>query len=148
MIGLVLALALQVAEGPASVGPLHLSRRIVRGVDTPGEAVAGYLKVSNPAAEDALIAASCVCATRVEFHQIRREAGQVDMATEASWTVPAGGELDVRPGSDLHLMLIDYDPAAAVDGKVRLSLTFRDAGTIETDFALVEDSRAAWAAFD
>ena len=64
------------------------------------------------------------------------------------WTVPGQGTLDVRPGSDLHLMLIDYDPSKAVDGEVSLTLTFRDAGSVTAGFDLVTDSRAAWTAFD
>ncbi|GAA0643855.1 copper chaperone PCu(A)C [Brevundimonas lenta] len=136
-------------EAPASAGPLDVSRRIVRGVDQPGEAVAGYLLIRNgsPVADE-LTGARCDCASRVEFHQIRRSEGDVSMDSEASWEVPPGGVLEVRPGSDLHLMLIGYDPAKAVNGKISMTLTFRDAGQVTADFDLVEDSRAAWAEFD
>lgn len=70
------------------------------------------------------------------------------MVTDPTWGVPGAGALEVRPGSDLHLMLIGYDPARAMDGKVSVTLRFRDAGELTTDFRLVEDTRAAWAAFD
>lgn len=136
-------------EAAVSLGSLDLSRRIVRGVDMAGEDVAGYLRVANRgAAPDRLIGATCACAERVELHRIDRSGPSPDMVSDAGWDAPVGEPLDVRPGSDLHLMLIGYDPARAVEGKVRLTLTFRDAGTIEADFALVEDSRAAWDAFD
>ena len=136
-------------EAPASAGPLDLSRRIVRGVDQPGEAVAGYLLIRNGSpASDQLTGVSCACASRVELHQIRRSGGNVSMDTEASWEAPGNGVLEVRPGSDLHLMLIDYDPSKAINGKVSMTLTFRDAGQVTTVFDLVEDSRAAWAEFD
>lgn len=136
-------------EAAAVAGRLELSRRIVRGVSETGQDVAGYLRVSNPGdASDALVAAECDCAERIEFHVIRRSATGGGMTAEPILDVPAHGQLDVRPGSDLHLMLIGYDPSKAVGGKVRLKLVFRDAGAVASDFALTEDSRAAWSAFD
>jgi copper(I)-binding protein len=136
-------------EAAAAIGPLDLTRRLVVGVEQPGEDVAGYLRVRNgSAAADQLIGASCACAARIEFHQIRRSADRVSMDTDATWDVPGDGALEVRPGSALHLMLIGFDPAKAVDGKVSLTLNFRDAGQVTADFKVVEDSRAAWAGFD
>jgi copper(I)-binding protein len=136
-------------EAPVSAGPMDLTRRIVRGVDTAGEDVAGYLRIQNGSpASDQLVAASCTCAERVEFHQIRRSANGASMDTDASWEVPGGGALDIRPGGNLHLMLIGYDPAKASGGKVSMVLTFRDAGQVTADFDLVEDSAAAWREFD
>lgn len=136
-------------EAIATAGPLDVTRRIVVGVDRPGEDVAGYMRVHNgsPVADE-LIRASCACATRIEFHQVRRGADGVSMDTDATWRAPGQGDLDVRPGSALHLMLIGFDPAKAVDGKVSLTLEFRDAGAVTADFKVVEDSRAAWGGFD
>lgn len=135
-------------EASASVGPLDLRRRIVRGVDEPQD-VAGYLRIRNgsPVA-DRLLSVTCACAERVELHRIQRDGPTPGMAADPSWTVPGSGMLDVRPGSDLHFMLIGYDPARAVDGRVRLKLEFAEAGAVEADFALTEDSRAAWERFE
>ena len=136
-------------EAAVSAGPLDLTRRIVRGVAEPGQDVAGYVRVTNPSeASDALVSAECDCASRVEFHMIRRSPQGGSMTAEPLLDVPARGLLDIRPGSDLHLMLIGYDPSKATEGKVRLTLKFRDAGAVSADFSLTEDSRAAWAAFD
>lgn len=136
-------------ESMANAGPLTISRRIVRGVDEAGQDVAGYLLIRNGSvSEDELTAVTCDCAETIEFHHIRRTPERVSMDADPAWVVPAGGALSVRPGSDLHLMLIGYDPAKAADGRVRMSLTFRDAGTVQTDFTLTQDSAAAWAAFD
>lgn len=137
------------ASAPTTVGPLTISRRIVRGVDEAGHDVAGYLLVRNGSSSaDELTAVACDCAQAVEFHHIRRTPERVSMDADPTWVVPAAGALTVRPGSDLHLMLIGYDPAKAADGRVRMSLTFRDTGTVQADFALTQDSAAAWAAFD
>lgn len=136
-------------EAIATAGPMDVTRRIVVGVDRPGEDVAGYMRVHNGSpAVDQLVGARCACAARIEFHQVRRNGDSVSMDTDATWSVPGQGELDVRPGSALHLMLIGFDPAKAADGKVSLTLEFRDAGEVTADFKVVGDSRAAWAGFD
>lgn len=136
-------------ETPASAGPLDLTRRILRHVEETGQDVAAYVRIRNgDPVDDELIAVSCACAQRVELHRIDRSGERPSMVSDAVWTVPARGELDVRPGSPLHLMLIGYDPTAASDGKVRLTLTFRVAGPVEAEFALTDDSAAAWGAFD
>lgn len=136
-------------EAIATAGPMDVTRRIVVGVDRPGEDVAGYMRIHNgsPVADE-LIGARCACATRIEFHQVRRSGGGASMDTDTTWPVSGQGDLDVRPGSALHLMLIGFDPAKAADGKVSLTLEFRDAGEVTADFKVVEDSRAAWAGFD
>lgn len=137
------------AEDPASAGPLDLTRRIVAQASRPGEAVAGYLRIRNGApVTDQLISVSCACAGRIEFHQIRRGPDGASMDTDPVWDVPGHGTLDIRPGSDLHLMLLNFDASAVRDGAVRLTLVFREAGEVTADFAVAADTRAAWAAFD
>lgn len=143
------ASAAQDGEAPASAGPLDLSRRVVRHVEETGQDVAAYVRIRNTdPVTDELMAVACACAQRVELHRIDRSGAQPNMVTDAAWSVPARGELAVRPGSPLHFMLIGYDPSVAREGKVRLTLTFREAGTVEADFALTDDSAAAWSAFD
>ncbi|TPW02071.1 MAG: putative secreted protein [bacterium] len=136
-------------EAAASAGPLDLTRRIVATSGAAGEDSAGYVRIRNgsPVADE-LVDASCVCADTIEFHRIVRTETGGSMIDDPIWTVPGNGALDVRPGTSLHFMLINFDPAKAVDGRVRLTLTFRDSGTVEADFALTGDSRAAWTAFD
>lgn len=136
-------------ESPASAGPLDLTRRIVASSGAAGEDAAGYLKIRNGSpASDALLSVSCACADRVEFHHIRRGPDGNGMVSDPEWEIAGSGALDVRPGSDLHLMLINFDPAHARDGQVALTLTFRDAGPVEAVFAVTSDSRGAWAGFD
>ncbi|MBX9575827.1 MAG: copper chaperone PCu(A)C [Caulobacteraceae bacterium] len=136
-------------EAAASAGPLDLTRRVLRHVEEPGQDVAAYVLIRNgdPVADE-LISVSCACAERVELHRIDRSGPQPDMVSDPAWGVPGRGELAVRPGSPLHFMLIGYDPTTARDGRVPLTLTFRTAGTLTADFALTDDSAAAWAAFD
>lgn len=144
-----LAAAPALAEEPASAGPLDLTRRIVATSGAAGEDSAGYVRIRNgsPVADE-LLSVSCACAERVEFHRINRGPDRVSMDADPVWVVPGTGALDVRPGSDLHFMLINFDPARSGAGRVALTLTFRDAGTVQADFVLAADSRAAWTAFD
>lgn len=136
-------------ETPVSVGPLDLTRRIVATSGAAGEDSAGYLMVRNgsPVADE-LLDASCACADRIEFHRVVRTPSGGSMVDDPVWAVPGNGALEVRPGTNLHFMLINFDPAKAVDGRVRLTLTFRDAGTVQAEFSLTSDSAGAWAAFD
>ena len=66
------------------------------------------------------------------------------MVADAAWGAP----VEVRPGSDLHLMLMGFDPARATAGLVVMTLTFERAGPVEAEFELTPDSRSAWARFD
>lgn len=134
-------------QASVEAGGLRLSRRIVADPGEAGHDVAAYLRVDGAGA-DRLIGATCVCAERVELHRIDRSGDSPDMVTDLEWIVPEGGRLDVRPGSDLHLMLIGFDPARAEDGPVTLTLTFAQAGAVEVSFDLATDSRSAWARFD
>lgn len=136
-------------EAAASAGALDLTRRIVATSGAAGEDSAGYLMVRNgsPVADE-LMDASCACADRVEFHRVVRTVSGGSMVDDPVWAVPGQGALEVRPGTNLHFMLINFDPAKAVDGRVRLTLTFRDAGMVQADFSLTSDSAGAWAAFD
>jgi len=136
-------------ETPVSAGPLDLTRRIVATAGAAGEDSAGYVLVRNgsPVADE-LVDAMCACADTVEFHRVVRTATGGSMIDDPIWAVPGNGALEIKPGTVLHLMLINFDPAKAVDGRVQLTLTFRDAGAVQADFSLTRDSAGAWAAFD
>lgn len=126
---------------------LRISRRIVATNGEKGGTSAVYFRVSNISDRpDALIGASCTCADTIEIHQIRADRSGMDTLPEL--VVPAGASVDVRPGSPLHLMLLNHDPETVVDGSARVTLNFREAGQVELPFRPTADSRGAWAAFD
>lgn len=137
------------AEPEVRAGNLRLERRIVANPGEAGQDAAAYLRVVNGGDDaDQLIGVRCVCADRVELHRIDRSGPRPDMVTDPEWIVPGSGMLDVRPGDALHLMLMNFDPAKADNGRVRLELEFRRAGRVTADFGLTPDSRAGWRAFD
>ncbi len=55
--------------------------------------------------------------------------------------------VEIRPGSDLHLMLMSLHAPLAAGATVELVLRFEKAGEVAVQFAVVDDTRAAWAAF-
>lgn len=128
-------------QAAVEAGGLTLSRRIVADPGEPGD-VAAYLSVTG--GTDRLVGVSCACADSVELHRIDRSGPRPDMVADAAWDAP----VEVRPGSNLHLMLMGFDPARATDGRVTLILTFEQAGPVEAEFELTPDSRSAWARFD
>lgn len=66
--------------------------------------------------DDRLVAVRCSGAEKVEIHRILRAEGKVSMRTEeALETAP----LEIRPGSDLHLMLMGSNTRCPTAGRRR-----------------------------
>ena len=98
-----LPLALLLAGSQMSV---IVENRIVAAAPA-GQNAAAYLAIANIGdREDRLIEASCECAERVEIHRVTRGPDRAAMTVEPALTIPPGGAAEVRPGGDLHLMLI------------------------------------------
>ncbi len=135
------------AEPVVRAEGLNLTRRIVANPGEAGQDAAGYLRILGLGDGDQLIDAACTCADAVEFHRIDRSGERPNMVDDPAWEVPAVGRLDIRPRSDLHLMLINFDPAKSENGRVSIDLTFRDAGVVRADFDLTPTSADSWAAF-
>ncbi|MGQ0589428.1 MAG: copper chaperone PCu(A)C [Sphingosinicella sp.] len=123
---------------------LALENRIVRAAPAGGDA-AGYVAILNAGPGDSLIGAECGCAERVEIHRIVRENGEVSMESAPNLAVPAGGAVEIRPGSDLHLMLINLREPLAEGQIVPMTLRFERGGAVAANFTAVADTRAAWA---
>jgi copper(I)-binding protein len=121
-----------------------LTRPIVRAAPA-GEDAAAYVAIANHGAADRLVEVGCGCAESVEIHRVVRSATQVSMTRAPSLAVPAGG-VEVRPGSDLHLMLIGLRAPLAEGARVPLTLRFERAGALTAAFAAVGDTGAAWSA--
>ena len=127
-------------------GPVTLDTRIVRAAPAAGDDVAGYVRIANSGEADRLVEVSCACAARVEVHRVDRSGPSPTMVTMPGIDVPARGALEIRPGSPLHLMLIGVKAPIPAGSSVTLRFRFEKAGEIVADFAVVEDTRAAWEA--
>jgi copper(I)-binding protein len=116
-----------------------LARAIVRSAPA-GEDAAGYVAIAG---DDRLVGLECACAARVEIHRIVRSADDVSMEAAESLETP----VEIRPGSDLHLMLMSLRAPLVAGETVELVLRFERTGLIRSRFVVVDDTRAAWAAF-
>ncbi len=132
MLALTIALAAQVT----------LDNRIVRAAPA-GEDAAAYVAIGNAGEADRLVGVSCACAERVEIHRVTRDGGNVSMTAEPALAVPGGG-VEIRPGSPLHLMLMNLRAPIVAGQPVPLTLRFERAGTVTAGFIATENSAAAW----
>ena len=113
------------------VAPLQLSRAWVRAMPPGRDMTAAYLAVVNPT--DSAITIRGVQASRgnASLHETRRVDGQVQMRALAELTLPARGEVQLKPGG-LHIMLMDLDRTPAAGEQLRLCLV-STAGTACAD---------------
>lgn len=58
----------------------------------------------------------------------------------------ADAPLEIRPGSDLHLMLMGLKVELSDGGSQEMTLVFEKAGAVTLQFRVAKNSRAAWAA--
>lgn len=97
----------------------------------------GYLTVTNAGdADDRLVAATCACADQVELHTMSTEGGVMRMGQVEGFDVPADGALTLAPGGG-HLMFLGLGEPLIAGDQVNVTLTFEQAGEIETGFAVV-----------
>jgi copper(I)-binding protein len=134
-------LALAMAAVAAQV---TLDNRIVRAAPAGGDAAA-YVAIANAGEADRLVEVSCACSERAEIHRVTRTRGNVSMTREAALAVPGGG-VEIRPGSPLHLMLLNLRAPIATGQLVPLTLRFERAGAVTAHFTATEDTAGAWQA--
>jgi copper(I)-binding protein len=131
--------ALALAAGTSGT-PIVLELPIVRFASEAGEHVGGYIRIRNTGPEpDRLVEIACTCSRASEIHSTAGEG----MTTLPALDIPAGGTVEIRPGSDLHLMLEAVGPIAA-GSEVELTLRFERGGAVTQRFAVVADTFAAW----
>lgn len=135
---LLLAAALALPSGPVLTRPIVVAAPA--GADS-----AGYVAIATPTA-DRLVAVQCSCAEKVEIHRIIRAEGKVSMRTEDSLELPATAPLEIRPGSDLHLMLMGLKAELRDGATQEMTLVFEKTGAVTLSFRVAKDSRVAWAA--
>ena len=126
-----LALSAMAAAGPAA-GTLRIEQAWAR--ETPPGATVGaaYLRIVNHGAADVLLGVSTPVAKQGELHSSSVENGIMRMRPVPELAVPAHQTVVFRPGT-LHIMLIDLARPLKSGERIRLTLTFRDAGTVGVD---------------
>jgi copper(I)-binding protein len=89
-----------------------------------------YATVANTGkTADALVAASSDVAERAELHRTVDEGGVMKMRPQTRIEVPAGGAIEMKPGS-YHVMLMGLKRDLVPGEKVAVTLTFEKAGRV------------------
>lgn len=102
----------------------------------PGAKVGGgYLTLTNDGdTPDTLVAATIVAADRAEIHEMKVEDGIMKMRPlEGGLPLPAHTAVKLDP-SGVHLMFIDLKQPLVQGTKVKGTLTFAKAGTVDVEF--------------
>lgn len=118
-------------------GDLRIGHPWTRATPEGAKVAGGYLSIINNGAEpDRLIGGSFAHAPRVEIHEMAVTDGVATMR-------PLREGLDIAPGATVklapggyHLMLMDLQQALQEGEKVKGTLEFERAGTVEVEFAV------------
>lgn len=89
---------------------IRVSDAWVRATPSGARTAAVYLKMHNPGADDALVAAGTNVADEAQLHTHRHDNGMMRMEQVDRFELPSGDDVELKPGGN-HLMLIDiYHP--------------------------------------
>lgn len=81
---------------------------------------------------DVLVAGASESAEAVELHESYEMSGMMMMRPVPKFEIPAGGKLEMKPGS-YHLMLLRLKRDLKPGEKIKLALTFEKAGQVPVD---------------
>lgn len=118
-------------------GDLDLVHPWSRETPQGAKVAAGYVRIVNNGSEaDRLVAVSGEIAGRGEIHEMAVDAnGVMTMRPVDALEIPAGGEVELKPGG-YHIMFLDLKDARKEGERFAGSLTFEKAGTVEVEFAV------------
>jgi|CXWL01.1.fsa_nt_gi copper(I)-binding protein len=130
-LALVLALAFAVPAAAQISAPIVEDAWVMAPMPSATEA-AVYLSIRN-ASGDRLLGASCDCATRADMHDMRLVDGVMQMRPmRYGLAADENGALSFRAGG-AHIMLVGLANRLRPGDRVRLRLTFEDAGVVEAE---------------
>lgn len=149
-LGLLLVVASAALGACSSGAGVTIEDAWVRPQDNLENPSGGYMRIVNSASEDdALVGASSPASERVEIHEtmvvepsampsdsmepdssMGADSGMIGMVPVESVTVPAGGTVELKPGS-FHLMFVGLRAPLEVGDTIEITLSFREAGSVK-----------------
>lgn len=116
-------------------GSLEIVHPWARATPKGASIAAGYLSITNKGtAPDRLIGGSAAFAGRVQFHEMKMSAGVMRMRPLANGLeIKPGETVEFKPGS-FHIMFLDLKQPLQKDERVKATLVFEKAGTLELEF--------------
>jgi periplasmic copper chaperone A len=101
----------------------------------------GFLTLRSPVA-DRLIGGSTPLAQRFELHTMTMKGDVMEMREVDGIDLPAGQKVELKPGG-LHVMLVGLKQPLKVGTKVPVTLRFKNAGEVKTEFEVLLRAPAA-----
>jgi copper(I)-binding protein len=141
----ILLLGLSMFGGRAVMGAgaaPHVAEPWVRMSAVAGRPAGGYFLVHGTGTADALVGVSSPMAERIELHSMVNENGVMKMRAQASFAVPAKGELKFAPGGN-HLMIYGLSPQVKAGGAMPITLSFKSGAKVDVKAAVRAAADAA-----
>ena len=92
-----------------------------------------YVTINNHGSEaDALLSASTDVAMTVELHETVKQDGKMVMRPLPRFDVPAGGKLEMKPGS-YHIMLLGLKQDLKPGETINVALSFEKSGQMSVE---------------
>ena len=119
------------------IGTLDIGHPWTRATPKGATVAGAYLKITNKGqAADRLTAVSSEAAGRVEIHEMAMAGGTMKMRPlKAGIEIKPGETVEFKPGS-YHIMMMDLKQPFEQGKRVKGTLTFEKAGTVDVEFAV------------
>ena len=137
MLAVLLALAGTASAHEYKLGALEIKHPWARATPKGATVAGGYLRVINTGTTpDRLVGGSVVAAGKFEIHEMKMVNGVMQMRpVSAGIEIKPGETVELKPGS-FHLMFVDLKAPFEQGKRVKGTLVFEKAGTVEVEYAV------------
>ncbi len=119
------------------IGALDIAHPWTRATPKGAAIAGGYLSITNKGTTpDRLVGGSLSIADRLEIHEMKMQGTVMQMRPlPAGLEIKPGATVELKPGS-FHLMFMGLKEPVVVGKRVKGTLVFEKAGTIEVEYAV------------
>ena len=138
LLGCLLMLVASVVQAQGyKIGMLEIDHPWTRATPKGAAVGVGYLKITNSGTTpDRLVGASAPAAGSVEIHEMAMAGGVMTMRPlKNGLEIKPGQTIELKPGS-FHLMLLDLKQPFVQGRRVKGTLTFEKAGSVDVEYAV------------
>jgi copper(I)-binding protein len=120
-----------------NAGSIRIEAPWLRATPSGAKVAGGYMKLHNTGGEvDRLVGGSSPVAGAFEVHEMRMDGSVMTMRELPNGLdVPPGKTVELKPGS-YHIMLIDLRQTLKAGDRIKGTLRFEKAGTIEVEYTV------------
>ena len=119
------------------IGALDIGHPWTRATPKGADIAGGYLSITNKGTTpDRLVGGSLSIADRLEIHEMKMQGTVMQMRPlPAGLEIKPGETVELKPGS-FHLMFMGLKEPVEVGKRVKGTLIFEKAGTVEVEYAV------------